>query len=160
MNNTAKKARILEIATELRQCLGCAYGCCDDASVLLAAMLRKAGLKPRLVKGMFYTDLRKLLRGLSVDDEHWWIECSGYLIDITADQFNEELPEGQMPEVVCTPRKDASWRYVGGRLANPRTSPLKALERIRGDWKPSAIRKELASLGLGAGPRHAGRNGE
>jgi hypothetical protein len=148
-----EKARILEVATELRQCLGCAYGCCDDASVLLAAMLRKAGLKPRLVKGMFHTDLREMLRGLSEEltDLHWWVECSGYLVDITADQFNGELPEGQepMPEVVCVPREDASWRYGGGKFARPQDSPLKALERIRGNWKPSAVKKELASLGAG-----------
>ena len=47
------RQKILAVANELRLCLGCAAGCCDSASVVLDQMLKRAGLRSRIVSGSF-----------------------------------------------------------------------------------------------------------
>lgn len=53
------------------------YGCCGDASNLLAKYLRENNIECEYVWGM---------RG---EQSHAWLECSDLMIDITADQFPE-----------------------------------------------------------------------
>jgi hypothetical protein len=116
------KSTILEIANELRDCFGCAYGCCYEVSIILAAKLRrKAGLKPKVIKGTFTTDLdpvaatfvtgSEYTEGGGGDAIHCWVTCAGFLIDLTADQFNDEIEDDEMPEIYCVPIKLTSWRY-------------------------------------------------
>ena len=164
MNDSADRAVILKAANELRQMFGCAYGCCDDASYLLAAMLRKAGLKPTVMRGTFWTAARELVKPIRKDASlHWWVECSGYLVDITADQFNGEISDEEaMPEVVCVPRKQASYRYSKGKTDLSKANPAKSLGRIRGaggtgigfqfPYMDRQLKEDLESLGL-SGPR-------
>jgi len=139
--------KILAAARELRQCFGCAYGLCCCASVVLAAMLRKKGLEPRVVKGHFSTDLPAEgdygeEHGNGGDRLHYWIQCSGFLVDITADQFNGELDGKEMPEIVLSPLRKAHWRYGPrrygprhgnsvGKAVKPRVSLLDAMWRIK-----------------------------
>ncbi|NDV13839.1 hypothetical protein [Crenobacter caeni] len=68
----------------LRTTLGCTdfpSACCDDASLLLAAYLNDNGVigstRVSGVNGGKHKELRS----------HVWLLCSGFIIDITADQF-------------------------------------------------------------------------
>ena len=101
---------ILKVASELRQRIGCVHGLCCCASVVLAAMLRKKKLKPKILKGTFQTDL-PTEGDYSGEHEnggkslHYWVQVSGFLVDITADQFNAELEGDDQPEIVVFPPK-------------------------------------------------------
>jgi hypothetical protein len=61
-------------------------GACGVATFHLMALANKHGTSPTFVAGLF---------SLNQDEEehgHCWIEYDGYIIDITAAQFDEELP--------------------------------------------------------------------
>lgn len=149
-----KQAKIMSAAQILRQLFGCAYGNCYSASVLLIALLKKSGLKANLIKGEFFTDCAS--EGAEDDDDsgdvlHFWVVCEGYLLDITADQFNDEIEGEQMPEIICVPVKQKNSRYSDGRIIsqikNP-CSPLVALSTIQADQKKRDVKKTLKELGL------------
>jgi hypothetical protein len=72
------RQKILAVANELRLCLGCAAGCCDSASVVLDQMLKRAGLRSRIVSGSFQVK--------GEDWPHYWVVCEGLIVDITVDQ--------------------------------------------------------------------------
>jgi len=149
-----KLAEIMSAAQILRQLFGCAYGNCYSASVLLIALLKKSGLKAKIIKGTFQTDLPP---NWSEDQEtggkatHFWVVCNGYLLDVTADQFNDEIEGEQMPEIICVPVKQNNSRYSDGRIIsqikNP-CSPLVALSTIQADQKKRDVKKTLKELGL------------
>lgn len=58
--------------------------CCDDASLLLAAYLIDNGFcSTTLIRGEYGGNDEEL-------HSHVWLNCEGFNIDITADQFNED----------------------------------------------------------------------
>ncbi|RVU28256.1 hypothetical protein [Neptunomonas marina] len=66
-------------------------GCCGDASDLIGLYLLQChGIESEYVCG-------KGLRHNS-EQSHAWLTCQGYIIDITADQFNEN--NYQLPKVI------------------------------------------------------------
>jgi hypothetical protein len=157
-----KQANILEAAQTLRQLFGCAYGECYHACILLVSLLKKAGFKAKIIKGTFLTDLPPdYLESLVTDEDreiggkaiHFWVVCDGYLLDITADQFNDEIEGETMGEIVFVPLNEKKSRYprysVGKTVSltkNP-CSTLKALSIIQ--RMPEKETKEtLKEIGL------------
>jgi len=152
-----KLAEIMSAAQILRQLFGCAYGNCYSASVLLIALLKKSGLKAKIIKGTFQTDLPP---NWSEDQEtggkatHFWVVCNGYLLDITADQFNDEIEGEPMEGIVFVPLNEKKYRYPRysiGKVVSPTKnpfSPLKALSTIQADQKKRDVKKTLKELGL------------
>lgn len=69
---------------DLRTTLGCSsfpYACCDDASLLLAAYFSDRGFPGSIrVHGVFGGEAEELR-------SHVWLALSGFIVDITADQF-------------------------------------------------------------------------
>lgn len=74
-------------------------GCCYDASRSIAQKLLSLGYKPKLVKGFVKLDGA----GIFGKGFHFWIELEGTIIDVTGDQFNTELLEDRIPEIVVAP---------------------------------------------------------
>jgi hypothetical protein len=78
-----------EIASEAREFVVRKYGNpphggCLDASKFLARKLRKLGFNPKIVHGEFFEKVR--LNSWP----HWWVTVNGLLVDVTADQFDDE----------------------------------------------------------------------
>ncbi len=48
--------QVLTIAEELKALFGEGFGVCYEVSIVLMAKLKKLGLKPKLVRGTFFTD--------------------------------------------------------------------------------------------------------
>jgi hypothetical protein len=89
-------------------------------------MLRNVGLKPRVVKGTFHTDLPVDFNDdprEGGDAVHFWVACSGFLVDITADQFNDEIEDDRMQAVYCVPQGSALWRYGKGKDVRGNLTP-------------------------------------
>ena len=98
------------IATEVRRmvtnaarCRGaatCGYwdstlgGLCGVASDLLVRELRAHGISSTLVFGEFLFSDRRY------GGSHCWVECDGYIIDITATQFGEQFPPMWITSVI------------------------------------------------------------
>lgn len=75
-------------------------GLCFDVAETIAAALKRARLKPIIVEGSFYCEEPNsaIFEGAEDDDPcwngdllHYWVELDGYIIDGTADQFNEQI---------------------------------------------------------------------
>jgi hypothetical protein len=81
---------------------------------------------------------------------HFWVVCEGFLVDITADQFNDEIEGEEMSEIVFVPLKGKNLRYSKGRTVsltkNP-CSPLNALSIIQGMPKKET-KETLKEIGL------------
>lgn len=94
------------------------YGCCGDASNLLAKLLRENDIEFEYVWGM---------RG---EQSHAWLECDDLIIDITADQF-PDIKE----KIIVT--NDKSWH-----------NNFKGQSRSDGDFKKnnSYNRKRLTTI--------------
>jgi len=131
------KEKIIKAATTVRALLKIpSNDLCCPASVVLAEFLRKEGFNPKIIKGFFSVDfatgdLECFEEEQGGDARHYWIVCAGYLVDITADQFNDEI-EGyeKMPPVLCVPLDNAPWRYLPGKSVKPTTSLLVATIRL------------------------------
>lgn len=74
-------------------------GCCYDASRMIARELRKLGYKPKLVQG----DVKLDGTGIFARGFHFWLELDGRVIDVTGDQFNNEIEGDRIPEIVIEP---------------------------------------------------------
>ena len=72
-------------------------GCCGDATDLLALYISK-----------YHNKSSTYVCGVGLGDNpnqsHAWLICDGYLIDITADQFNEK--GYNLPRVILTKQSD------------------------------------------------------
>ncbi|MCL6354315.1 hypothetical protein EXT68_02125 [Pectobacterium parmentieri] len=66
-------------------------GCCGDTSKLLAYLLyQQFGIVPELVSGRYNDfDHRSPACGLSNGNSHAWLVVNGWIVDLTADQFND-----------------------------------------------------------------------
>lgn len=106
--------KVYEIAKMVRDEILCegdtdsTHGLCAYCSKELRTALAFHFIEAKIVKGTFAID--------SPDPEyypeemegceeiyfptHYWVEVDGYIVDITADQFNDEIDDEPMPEVV------------------------------------------------------------
>ena len=111
-NNTLEK--IYNIAKDIREqiCLEMAtddmMGLCCYASKQLRRILRFEGFRPKLIHGTFNID-NPCLDYIDIEfhndkriyfPSHYWLEFDGFIIDVTADQFNIELDNDNMAEIV------------------------------------------------------------
>jgi len=78
---------------------------CYAWSLSLMNVLRKRGQKVQFVGGRFQTD-RVGKQG------HYWLVTSGFIVDITASQFNH-LCEKKLPQIAILPHPDD--RYIESR---------------------------------------------
>jgi hypothetical protein len=126
----------------------------------LADLLRRAGLKATVYKGTFRTDLPADEDGPENggDALHFWVLCEGFLVDITADQFNDELDDEEMPGVYCEPAKTALWRYGKGKDVRGNLTPKildhdfkgrKRMGDIRVNETMDELRKFAGALSVG-----------
>lgn len=78
---------------------------CLVASKMIVRLLRKRGFEAYVVHGQFRGVDRRWKKGWARMERgyepHWWVECQGLLIDVTADQF-----EGEDREVVIGPASE------------------------------------------------------
>jgi hypothetical protein len=116
-----KLMRIWAIAERARTQIIATYdapeAACYDASEVLAAALRNAGIAARRVQGTFYLDEPDPSKYDEDMDEaemheatHHWVEVGPYIVDVTADQFADES-EDEIPPIVLGRKKDL-WRYT------------------------------------------------
>lgn len=63
------------------------YGTCIEACDMIVDMLHDIGISAKAIEGWcIYEDDASCSDRCY--DEHTWVECEGYYIDVTADQFN------------------------------------------------------------------------
>lgn len=95
--------------------------CCLEASRRLRDLLRKAGFKAWVVQGVFEIDNPdySLTDGMGLTEAqrchplHYWVELLTHpriVVDITADQFNDELLDDESEPIVIGQRRYMS-RY-------------------------------------------------
>lgn len=91
---------ILRIAKAARRWIckisdGNPAGYCWDASSHLVGLLRRHGIGARVISGRFRTNALGLSR-----QGHAYVMIGKYILDVTADQFNEQLKYHQMRAIV------------------------------------------------------------
>ena len=113
---------MIQLATSVRNFLLSEYDSsnlqsfCHECSKELAEELKKNGFTPYLVRGelvidnpdeSFYEDWDVTDFGNEDEMEnakhqvlHYWLEVDGLIVDLTADQFNNEMEGDEMPPVV------------------------------------------------------------
>ena len=106
--------KVYNFAEEIREKIGLEMGnddmmgLCCYASKKLRLLLRIEGIRSKLIGGTFAIDSPNLEY---IDAEyhdykriffpsHYWLEINSLIIDITADQFNDELIDDEMNEIV------------------------------------------------------------
>ncbi|ELY5146055.1 hypothetical protein M2G92_21915 [Vibrio vulnificus] len=103
-------------------------GCCGDATDLLGLYLLKYhGLESYYVCGHGLGD--------NSNQTHAWLVCQGYIIDITADQFNDDGYE--LPSVIID--KQSPFH----ELFDETTSRPTSIEYLKGTGIPSVLAKVL-----------------
>jgi hypothetical protein len=117
-----QKKTIGQIAQEIRnkmvRCYDdeCLQAVCLDVSRELTKELQKYGYKAQIVQGTFEIDDPNMENYDEWDEKdfnneedfndviyhplHYWVEVNGMIIDITASQFNDEIEDEQMPDIV------------------------------------------------------------
>ncbi|EJT0555741.1 hypothetical protein [Vibrio vulnificus] len=106
-------------------------GCCRDATDLLGLYLLKYyGLESDYVCGLGLGD--------NSDQTHAWLVCQGYIIDITADQFNDNGYE--LPSVIID--KQSSFH----ELFDETTSRPTSIEYLKGSGIPNVLAKVLTVM--------------
>lgn len=113
----AELREVESIAASVRAKIGCdpedVRAMCFEATQALGAALKKAGFRPVRVRGTFliddpnpeFTPEEAFESGEAWTPIHHWIEVDGWIVDVTAVQFNEEIEE-PMPEVVVGRARD------------------------------------------------------
>jgi hypothetical protein len=107
------KEKIYRIAKKIREDMenefeGDLTGTCAYSSNYLQIALKEEGIDSIIIEGTFDIDNPDCSE---LDDEdinneciyhppHYWVEVEGYILDITADQFNDELHKETMPDIV------------------------------------------------------------
>lgn len=106
-------------------------GCCGDATDLLGLYLLKYhGLDSEYVCGHGL--------GNNSNQTHAWLVCEGYIIDITADQFNDDGYE--LASVIID--KQSSFH----ELFDETTSRPTSIEYLKGTGIPSVLAKVLSIM--------------
>lgn len=84
-------------------------GTCIEASDMIVDMLYDIGIKAETVEGWcVYEDDSSCSDRCY--DEHTWVECEGYYIDVTADQFNSCM-FNKLQEIYVTKEKPMCMVY-------------------------------------------------
>jgi hypothetical protein len=126
----AQTNKIFEIANLVRSRLlnyhcdsedeQCLRALCLEASRELRDEYLKNGINAIVVQGTFYVDNPNENFDEEYDDEtynnplHYWVEINGEIIDITADQFNDEL-DGETMEGITIGGYSELTRYTVSR---------------------------------------------
>ncbi|ELB2784028.1 hypothetical protein QNE30_003930 [Vibrio alginolyticus] len=106
-------------------------GCCGDATDLLGLyLLQYHNLDSEYVCGNGL--------GENFNQSHAWLVCNGYIIDITADQFNEDGYE--LPAVVI--EKQSSFH----ELFDETTSRNTSVSYLKGTGIPNVLSKVLSVM--------------
>ncbi len=106
-------------------------GCCGDATDLLGLYLLKYhSLESNYVCGHGLGD--------SSNQTHAWLVCQGYIIDITADQFNDDGYE--LPSVIID--KQSPFH----ELFDKTTSRSISVEYLKGTGIPSVMAKVMSVM--------------
>lgn len=107
-NHESIISRINPLLRHLKQMFGRGQGECYEVSTFLFHYLKKLGYKPKLIKGTFLTDLPYDYREKKEGGEalHYWIEIEGLILDLTAEQFNDELEDDVMPGILIGTYRD------------------------------------------------------
>ncbi|MGL0936050.1 hypothetical protein ABMX80_21135 [Vibrio vulnificus] len=106
-------------------------GCCGDATDLLGLYLLKYhGLESDYVCGHGLGD--------NSNQTHAWLVCQGYIIDITADQFNADGYE--LPSVIID--KQSTFH----ELFDETTSRPTSVEYVKGTGIPSVLAKVMSVM--------------
>ena len=106
-------------------------GCCGDATDLLGLYLLKYhGLESYYVCGHGLGD--------NSSQTHAWLVCQGYIIDITADQFNDDGYE--LPSVIID--KQSPFHELFDETISHPTS----IENLKDTGIPSVLAKVLSVL--------------
>lgn len=146
-------ARVIKVLIDLKLCFGDGDALCLPVSILVFRRLQRMGLKPKLIRGFFQTDLPS-----EYDDEdeaneftigkalHYWVELDEHVVDLTAGQFNDEIEGEKMPEIIFW-RKKSYPRYSKGKSVKPRLSVKAALKEVCGD-REQDLDLTIAELGL------------
>jgi hypothetical protein len=123
---------------------------CVRSSLFLAQVLERQGIAAALCSGRPVDDDGF---GLLTDhgwESHCWVEAEGFVIDITADQFDHA-------PVVVTPRGDPAYRSAAEEA--DQLAPTRAGRAAVADMWPSWCRDGTArELGCKAAPRRTGRS--
>lgn len=104
-----------EIARQARKHVVRQYGTppqggCLEAAKFIARLVRKAGLKCRVVSGHFMLDKPGRLCQYP---QHWWVRVGQNIVDVTADQFASEVNEPIAP--ICIGDAATMKRWQPGR---------------------------------------------
>ncbi|MFB2642241.1 hypothetical protein ACE02D_08140 [Shewanella bicestrii] len=106
-------------------------GCCGDATDLLGLYLLKYhGLDSVYVCGSGLGD--------NSNQTHAWLVCQGYIIDITADQFNDDGYD--LPSVIIDKQS------LFHELFDETTSRPISIEYLKGTGIPSVLTKVLSVM--------------
>lgn len=106
-------------------------GCCGDATDLLGLyLLQHKGLGSEYVCGVGL--------GENSNQSHAWLHCNGYIIDITADQFNEDGYE--LPSVII--EKQSSFH----ELFHETTSRISNISYFKDTGIPDVLSKVLSVM--------------
>ena len=84
-------------------------GYCVEASEMIIEELKMEGLKAELIEGWVQYDDPSTCTDRD-HDEHSWVECEGYIIDVTGDQFDYFMEE-PMPPVYIDKEIPHGWFY-------------------------------------------------
>ena len=87
-------------------------GCCYDASMRLGSALESRGIASVMITGSFRIDAADCLMS------HCWLRLmdNETIVDVTGDQFNEDLEVEKIPEIVIAPL-DNYPRYNEGSIS-------------------------------------------
>ncbi|EKF9488590.1 hypothetical protein ACUULL_003735 [Vibrio cholerae] len=106
-------------------------GCCGDATDLLGLYLLKYhGLESDYICGHGL--------GNNSNQTHAWLVCQGYIIDITADQFNAD--GYQLPSVIIDKQSTFHERF------DETTSRPTSVEYLKGTGIPSVLAKVMSVM--------------
>jgi hypothetical protein len=99
---------ILQIAQQTRDAIlgefSCTTAVCLEASKALSEKLNEAGYNAKVVEGTFEIDFPDQEYYDEEDEDmyipkHFWVEVNNKLLDITADQFQDEVDGEELQEI-------------------------------------------------------------
>ncbi len=123
ISQVTEDEHILEIAYEVREeVMGdepCSGGMCLDASEILVERLKELGYDANVVEGRFEIDFPDPAEIDYIGEEwahtptHYWVEIGGKILDVTADQYEDEVEGEVLPEIVFGTYEE-NLRYLKG----------------------------------------------
>ena len=144
MAKTSKKhlEEIDKIAQKIRRQIlkknkGSTANQCYVASIKVYEMLQQAGYDPALIQGRVivddpnpkkvYAEYTEADLGAMAQTDycnimcrplHYWVEVKGLVVDVTGDQFNDEIDTEEIPKIVID-QYEAQPRYIKDQEVQP-----------------------------------------